>query len=136
MVKDLRTVVANDPTYPPLLFVYMGTADDGAAFFAKAWPEARAVSDPQLHFYRGFDLGCGSLTEVMGPGPTACTFRAISKGHVPGKPIGDPWQMPGMYLVQGNQVLWEHDFAHIGDHPDFAQLPQECPALIGALEGR
>lgn len=135
MVKDLRTVVENDPTYPPLLFVYMGTVEEGAGFFAKAWPEARAVSDQQLHLYRGFGLGRGSLLEVMGPGVAACSIRAAAKGYLPGKPVGDPWQMPGLFLVQGKQVLWQHDFAHIGDHPSFAELPRQWQAVIGAPEG-
>lgn len=135
MVKDLRTVVESDPKYPAILFVYMGTVDDGATFFAKTWPEARAVSDPNLELYRVFGLGRGNLMEVMGPGPTTCTFRAIAKGHAPGKPIGDPWQMPGLFLVRGQQVLWSHDFAHIGDHPDFAALPQQWQSVIAVPEG-
>jgi len=135
MVKDLRTVVEQDPTYPPLLFVYMGTVDDGAGFFAWAWPEARAVSDPQRTLYREFGLERANLVQVMGPGAAACSLRAMAKGNVPGKTVGDPWQMPGLFLVQGEQVLWGHDFAHVGDHPDFAELPQQWASVIAELEG-
>lgn len=31
--------------------------------------------------------------------------------------------MPGAFLVQGERVLWEHDFAHVGDAPDWNRLP-------------
>ena len=58
------------------------------------------------------------VTEISADGGPA------GKGHVVGKPVGDPWQMPGLSLVQNPDVLWSHDFAHIGDHPDFTTMPQ------------
>ncbi|MBK8797331.1 MAG: hypothetical protein IPM07_13700 [Anaerolineales bacterium] len=124
MVKDFRTLSASMADYPPLLFVYMGSVEEGEAFFASAWPEARAVSDPAKQLYAAFDLKRGSIGEVFGPEVIACGLRAGAKGHLIGKPVGDPWQMPGLFLVQGPDVLWSHDFAHIGDHPDFTVMPQ------------
>lgn len=121
-MKDFRTLAA-DPIYPPLLFFYMGSVAEGETFFAKAWPEARAVSDPSKLFYKAFSLGRGSFRQVFGPEVLACGLRAASKGHIVGKVVGDPWQMPGLFLVQGPNVLWSHDFAHIGDHPDLTALP-------------
>ena len=102
----------------------MGSVAEGEAFFAKAWPEARAVSDPSKTFYKAFELERASLGEVFGPGAAACAIRAAAKGHVGGKAVGDPWQMPGLFLVKGAEVFWSHDFAHIGDHPDLTLLPQ------------
>lgn len=122
-MSDFRTLSA-DPDYPSLLFFYMGSVDEGKEFFARAWPEARAVSDPSKGFYRAFGLERGSFSEVFGPGVMACSLRAASKGRLPGKVVGDPWQMPGLFVVQGPDVLWTHDFAHIGDHPDLTTLPQ------------
>lgn len=122
-MKDFRTLAAADPEYPSLLFFYMGSVAEGEEFFAKAWPEARAVSDPSKTFYTAFGLERGSFAQVFGPGMMACSIRAAGKGHLPGKVVGDPWQMPGLFLVQGPDVLWTHDFAHIGDHPDLTTLP-------------
>lgn len=124
MVGDLRTLTATQTGYPNILIFYMGSVAEGEAFFTTAWPEARAVSDPDKFFYSAFGLERGGFGQVFGPGAMACSLRAASKGHVVGKPVGDPWQMPGLFLVQGPDVLWAHDFAHIGDHPDFTTLPQ------------
>jgi len=124
MVSDLRTLAATLTGYPSVLFFYMGSVAEGEAFFTTAWPEARAVSDPNRTFYGAFGLERGSFGQVFGPGAMACSLRAAGKGHVVGKPVGDPWQMPGLFLVQGPDVLWSHDFAHIGDHPDFTTMPQ------------
>lgn len=134
MVSDLRTLSQSDPTYPALLFFYMGTVEEGREFFANALPEARAVSDPSKVFYAAFGLERGNLVSVLGPGALACSLRAAAKGHIVGKPVGDPWQMPGLFLVQGPDVLWEHDFAHIGDHPDFTILPAIAAARAAPLQ--
>ena len=61
---------------------------------------------------------------MLGPGSIACSLRAAAKGHVVGRPVGDVMQMPGLFYVKGTDVLWKHDFRHVGDHPDFAALPK------------
>ena len=40
------------------------------------------------------------------------------------KPVGDPWIMPGLFLVDGPNIVWHHDFKHAGDHPDFSKISQ------------
>ena len=130
MIKELRDVAIADPGYPPVVFFYQGSLEEGADFFVKTWPEARAVSDTSLYFYRAFGLQRGKFMQVMGPGAAVCSLRAAGKGYLPGTPVGDPWQMPGMFLVAGGRVLWQHDFAHIGDHPDFRALPAQWAAKV------
>lgn len=54
----------------------------------------------------------------------ACGARATLKGHTIGKPVGDPWMMPGLFLVTDTgRILWQHDYSHAGDHPNFADIP-------------
>ena len=130
MVGELRKVVQTDPTYPPVLLVHQGTAEEGTAFFSTFWPEARAVSDEAKTFFTAFGIERAGFMQVFGPGAAACSLRAAAKGYLPGKAVGDPWLLPGLFLVQGEHVLWQHDFAHIGDHPDFARLPELWTGLI------
>jgi hypothetical protein len=128
-VADLRRTVQQQPDYPPLLFFYQGTVEDGQAFFDRLWPEARAVSDKAVFFYKRFQIERGGLREVLNPEVLACGVRAAGKGNTGGMPIGDPWIMPGLFLVRGERILWQHDFKHIGDHPDWAKLPLSVEAL-------
>lgn len=123
-MSDLRTLMATSTGYPSVLFFYMGSVVEGKAFFTTTWPEARAVSDPSKRFYTAFGLERGNIGQMFGPGAIACGLRAASKGYGVGRIVGDPWQMPGTFLVQGSKVLWSYDFSHIGDHPDFTILPQ------------
>jgi hypothetical protein len=123
-VQDLRKIAASDPTYPPILFVYQGTVADGATFFGGLWPEARAVSDLPKRLYTTFGLARGGMTEMFGPDVWISGARAAMKGHFIGAPVGDPWMMPGAFLVQGERVLWRHVSRHAGDHPEWAGVPR------------
>jgi hypothetical protein len=120
----LRAAVAAQPDYPSVLFVYSASVEDGQAFFANAWPEARAIADPDRVLYEGFGVKQAKWSQMMSPGVIACGLRAASKGHVQGRTVGDSWQLPGAFLVQGERILWKHDYAHAGDAPDWGQLPE------------
>lgn len=111
-------------TYPDVLLFYQGSLEDGAAFFRRLWPEARAVSDLPQKFYTACGIQRGGMKEMFGPEVWACGVRAAAKGHFIGAPVGDPWLMPGLFLVDGAQIVWRHDFRHAGDHPDFAAIPR------------
>ena len=108
----------------------MGTPAEGAIFFNEYWPEAQALADaPPLPLYRGFGLEQGTASQMLSLGVMTCSVRAIAKGNIPGKPVGDPRQMPGLFLVQGDRVLWQRDFKHAGDSPDWVTLPAQLPAV-------
>lgn len=128
MIGDLKKAVEADPSYPQILFFYQGDVESGEAFFRRLWPEARAVSDMSKKFYKAFGLKRGSFSEVLGGQVMACGVRASAKGHTLGAPKGDVMMMPGLFLVENNQQLWAHDFAHVGDHPDWEKVPQFAPA--------
>jgi hypothetical protein len=130
MVADLRAHAA-EAGFPPVLLFFQGTLDDGAAFFDRLWPEARAVSDTPLTFYSAFGIERGGWREMFGADVWACGVRATVKGHTIGKPVGDPWIMPGLFLVApSGAVLWQHDFGHAGDHPDFGRIPALAHAAV------
>ena len=131
-VADLRRCQHDDPQYPRVLFVYQGSLSDGAAFFASLWPEAQAIADPEKQLYQAFGITQGAWAQMFGAPVWACGWRAARKGHSIGAPVGDPWTMPGLFLLQGDRLYWQHSFAHAGDHPDFAQLPQYLPQYLTA----
>lgn len=110
-----------------MLFFYQGTPDEGEAFFGKLWPGARAVSDIEKTFYNAFGIQRGGMQAMFGPGVWACGVRAVAKGNLIGWKTGDPWVMPGLFLVQGDHILWQHEFRHAGDHPDFLKIAEQVP---------
>ena len=120
-MQDVRGAT-EDPTFPPILFFFQGSPEEGAAFFERFWPEARAVSDPERFFYGAFGIGRGRLGQLLGLRVIAAGLRAAFKGNWIGRPVGDPRVMPGLLLVENDRVTWRHDFEHAGDRPDFRGL--------------
>jgi hypothetical protein len=129
-VQELRKLVAERPDYPPILFFYMGTRVEGEAFFRQRWPSARAVPDAEKRFYDAFGMRHGNLIEVYGPEVWFCVVRAASKGITPAVPKQDQWMLPGMFLVNGDRILWQHEYRHAGDHPNFRAIAEQVPAAI------
>lgn len=130
LIADLRVGSESQPQFPPILFFYQGTVSDGRDFFPSLWREAKAVADLPKVFYNGFGLERGGMKEMFGAEVWACGIRAALKGHFIGAPVGDPWTMPGIFLVHQYQILWQHRFKHAGDHPPYEDITK---ALSNAL---
>ena len=90
------------PVHPP------GDGGRGRRLLRAFDPRARAVADPDCTLYEAFGVGRGGLGELFGPAVMACGFRAIRSGHGVGKVQGDPWRMPGFFLVRDGEIAWEH----------------------------
>jgi hypothetical protein len=87
------------------------------------------VADAPRRLYAAFGIGQGGKRQMFGPGVWLAGARAALKGHAGGEAAGDPWTMPGLFLVKGHAILWRHAFRHAGDHPDFARIPDVLRAL-------
>ena len=127
MVAELRRA-AQQETYPRVVLVHQGSVLEGDRFLTPRWPDVPAIADPEGRVYDGFGRTRARLLELVGPAPVLASFRALVRGHLPGKPVGDPTRRPGLFLVRGERILGSHLFRHSGDHPDFADLPR----LLGA----
>ena len=86
------------------------------------------VADLELSFYEAFGVSRGSLLQMFGPGVLAAGYRAHRKGHENGPRSGDIYRMPGLFLVRGDRVLWQHVYRHAGDQPDFRRIPDAARA--------
>lgn len=121
---DLRRQAGESPSFPEVIVFTMADPEATARFLESFWPEARAVSDPGQEIYRAFRLRRGNLWQLFGPHVFVAAFRALFKRQAIGRPVGDPLQMPGFFLVEGDRVLWTFVSRHAGHHPDLAALPR------------
>ena len=122
-VTGLRRVVESVKDFPPVLFVFRGTPEDGREFFAHFWPEAKAIADPTGDLFRTFGLFRASWKSLMGPAMLLAAARSWLRGNRNGAPKPDVMREPGLFVIQDEAVIWEHNFQHIGDNPDFAKIP-------------
>jgi len=121
-VEDLRVRVADEASFPEVLFVHLGTVEAGERFFESHWPEARAVSDPDKVIYEAFGLGRASLSWVLGLRVWMPGLRALLSGHRIGRVTGDPHWSSGSFLVRDAVVAWEQRHAHSGDTPRWDEM--------------
>lgn len=103
-----------------MLLVHLGTTEEADAFLGKRWPEARAVSDPDRHLFRGFGLGRWTLAQLFAPRVWRAAWKALRFGV--GKPVGDPLRKSGWYLVDGERVLWRQVHEHVGEEREYEAL--------------
>lgn len=120
---DSRKAAENQPNYPSIVFVYQGSVDAGLAFFERFAADARAIADSAKTFYKAFGLDRGSLRQVLGPAVWSRGFEAWREGHRLGKPVGDPRQMPGVFLVEADRILWSFRPDTAGEMPRYEDIP-------------
>src|SRR6185369_2918002 len=88
-----------------VVLVHMDTDANAAKLFATyGLDDVPRIADPEQKLYAAFDLARGSAWQVMGP---ANWWRGLwaTLGNGFGVPVGDVFQMPGAFLVQGGKVL-------------------------------
>ncbi len=119
---DLRRLHAKG-NYPEVVFVFRDSVERGERFFAKEWPQVRAIADARGEWWKAFAIRRGGFWSMFGPQVFAAALRAMRKGHFVSAPGSSPLFEPGAFvLAEDGERLWSHPFRHIGDHPDFAAL--------------
>jgi peroxiredoxin len=82
------------------------------------------VSDPELVLYKGFHLRRGTLSQLFGVKEIAVF---VQKGLIGGLGIGapgdqDPFQMPGIFLVQDGKILKQFLHRSASETPPYLEL--------------
>jgi hypothetical protein len=83
------------------------------------------ISDVHQRLYRRFGLGKTTIKSLMGiPNWWRAFVAGILKGHLVGKPAGDPFQMPGVFVMERKKILNTFTYRYVSDLPNFARLAQ------------
>lgn len=122
-IADLKEIFETCLSFPPILFFFPGNLGDCERFFEGVWKDACVVSDPETEFYQDLELKTANIIQLASPEVLIGTARAALKGHFYGIPGSNTLQMPGVFLVVRDRIVWEHRYRHIGDHPDWKNLP-------------
>lgn len=103
--------------------------EQGQFVFDQLWPEARAVSDVKRELYKEFGIRRGGFLALAGPAVWKSGRRAKDKGYSQGDVVGDPFLMPGAFLVREGTVIWRSDPDHAGDTLRLEELEQALEHL-------
>jgi peroxiredoxin len=86
------------------------------------------LADPERRAFAAYSLGRGSLNQVLGPKVLLRGIQAALSGHGMGKPIGDAYQMPGVFIVdQSGTIRFIHRYRDSSDNPPNEVLLSHIP---------
>ena len=102
----------------------MGKEDEACRFFGRWGDEDIArFSDPEARLYREFGLRRVKLRDIFNLNVWKRGFEsAIVKGFSGGKPVGDPLQLPGAFLLHNGKIIREYRHRTPADRPDYEAM--------------
>lgn len=104
-------------------FVTMGDVVGAADFKVLMKSPHTFLCDPDAKLYEEFGLERGSVKQMFSGEVWARGFQAARKGHTVGRPVGDPWRMPGEFVIDtSGTVVWEHRPRHAGESATTSQI--------------
>lgn len=84
--------------------------------------DAILIEDPDKTLYDAFELQRGTYMQLFGPRVFLRGIVATLKGHILGRPEGDPFQMPGAFLVEDGEIVKAYRHEHAASRPDYCEL--------------
>ena len=100
----------------------MGKPAETADFCGERAPGVSCYSDPSTESYKTYGLMRGNASQIFGPAVwlqgAIVTAEGSFEGLPLGKPVGDPWQMPGVFVIgTDGRVKLAYYSKHAGDYP-------------------
>lgn len=81
------------------------------------------ISDPKQRLYAKFGLKKAGVSAFFRIKVFYRAFVAgLLKGHYIGKPAGDPYQMPGIFVFYKNTILNKFIYKCVADRPNYMNL--------------
>jgi peroxiredoxin len=110
-----------------IVLAHMSEPDSGREVFRKyGLDDLHQISDPCRALYRAFGLQRGGLWKLFGPKVWVRGLKAgIIRRHGIGRPMGDGFQMPGVFLIFHGQVLRTYRHQSAADRPDYVRFATE-----------
>lgn len=106
------------------VLVHLMTDDDARELFARySLDDHPRIADPQGRLFDALGLSRGSLWQVAGPAAWWHGTKAVLGGHLPGRPRGDVFRLPGAFLIRDGKVerrLTESGVSHA--QPEYSEL--------------
>ena len=111
-----------------IVVVHLGTTSDGVSMLDKYdLAHLPIISDPEARLYRQFGLELGSFGQLLGlkvwlRGVVAGLLAGHGIGHI----VGDPFQMPGAFVVQNGRFLTGFQHETAADRPQYIEIVRDA----------
>lgn len=107
-----------------LVLVHMSSIEVAKPYLTKYGLEnALQISDPQCKLYAEFGLIKGSMGQLFGLKVWSRGFQQMLKGNTYSlRPVGDGFQMPGIFIILNGEVKNMFVYNSIADTPQYLKL--------------
>lgn len=114
-----------------ILFVHMSDRETAETFFTRyGLTGAAHISDPDCRFYAAFGLTKGNFNQLFGLRSWIRGFQtAVVQGHGLAPPVGDGFQMPGVFVIHKGIIQESYIHKLSSDRPDYEHLVRSCCAI-------
>jgi len=112
-----------------VLLVSMGTPEEAEVFRIQFDLPFPIGCDPEKALYRAYGLKGRSISQIFSPKLFLKGLKAVGQGHLPGLPLGDPFQLPGAFIIDTNgHIRFRH---HSRDPADYPSVERMIEAFSG-----
>jgi peroxiredoxin len=106
-----------------IVVVTMGRPEETERFCAERAPGVNCYCDADVAAYKRYGLTRASPTQLFGPAVWLKGAQLTAEGSFDGLPIGvpvgDPFQMPGVFVIDtSGRIVMAYYSKHAGDYPD------------------
>ncbi|MBF0555976.1 MAG: redoxin domain-containing protein [Nitrospirae bacterium] len=113
-----------------VILVGMGTPRQAEAFRKNHAPSFTIICDPRKILYKAYGLSQAGITGIVSPKTIIRGLGALRRGHLPGLPSGDIFQLSGMFIIDKNMVVRYVRYAvNISDNPSIDEIIREASAI-------
>ncbi len=124
-LKDIKKIKSKlEQLQVEIVFVHMASVEAAEEVFADYdLADIKHISDRDKVLYQKFSLSKGDFRQLFGFKSFIGMGRAAVKGNsVGGSPIGDPRQLPGVFVVENGNVVNYFIYSSVGDYPNYIDL--------------
>ena len=124
-LSDVRNILSElDKREISLVLVHMSSLEDSKQYLSKFGLEnALQISDPECLLYAEFGLIKGTMGQLFGLKVWSRGFTQMIKGNNYSlRPVGDGFQMPGIFIILNGEVKNMFFYNSIADKPDYLKL--------------
>lgn len=107
-----------------VVFVHMASPEKASPYFSKYnLDTAHKIADQDCTFYHAFGLMKGTFNQLFGFHSWLRGIEAgIIRGHGMSAQLGDGFQMPGVFVIENDEVVSHFIHTKVSDKPDYLSM--------------
>lgn len=124
LVQDIRAFLRSwEASAPPfIVFVHPNTVEEGREFFARYYPGAPAIADPEERLYRLFRVRKVNPLLELRLSTVGRLFALLRRGLWNERPTANPSLLHASFLFREGKLVWSYYAKHMSDVPEWKRF--------------